>query len=124
MTRAFWLGLVAAAGAFFVLAFAGAVITDGATDTLEQTNGAWVLACGIAGLLAGFVGDRFARATPAAAARYAAAVAGPAAIALLFALTTTAQDPAGPWLALVATITAAALGAFAREQLATGQRRR
>ena len=124
MTRAFWLGLVAAAGAFFVLAFAGAVITDSATDTLEQTNGAWVLACGIAGLIAGVVGDRFARAAPAAASRYAAAVAGPAAITLLFALTTTAQDPAGPWLALVAAVAAAALGAVACEQLATAQRRR
>ena len=38
MTRAFWLGLVAAAGTFFVLAFVAAVITDSATDTLEQTN--------------------------------------------------------------------------------------
>ena len=124
MTRAFWLGLVAAAGTFFVLAFVAAVITDSATDTLDQVNTVWLALCAVAGLVAGLIGDRLARPAPVAAARYAAAVAGPAAIALLFALTTTARDAEGPWLVLVAVVGAAAIGAHARERIAAGQRRR
>ena len=124
MTRPFWIGLVAAAGAFFVLAFVAAVVTDSATDTIEQSNNAWLGLCAVAGLIAGFLGDRLARPAPAVAARYAAAVAGPAAIALLFALTTTARDAEGPWLVLVAVAGAAAIGAHARERIAAAQRRR
>jgi hypothetical protein len=75
MTRGVWVGLAAAAPAFFLLAF---------------------------------LGDRIARTTPARPVRYAAAVTGPALLALLFALTTTAQDEEGPWLALAISIAAAA----------------
>lgn len=124
MTRPLLLGSAAAAGAFFVLAFVAAVLTDSATDTVQQTNTVWLTLCALAGLVAGFLGDRLARMAPAAAARYAAAIAGPAAIALLFALTTTARDAEGPWLVLAAVIGAAAIGAHARERIAAAQRRR
>ena len=120
------LGLVAAAGAFFVLAFVAAVITDSRhrhARADQQRVGARLCALAGAGSRASWATASPAP-TPAAAARYAAAVAGPAAIALLFALTTTARDAAGPWLVLVAMIAAAAIGAHARERLATGQRRR
>jgi hypothetical protein len=124
MTRSLLLGLAAAAGSYFLLAFVAAVVTDSATDTLEQTNNTWLALSAIAGLLAGFLGNRFARPAPVAVARYAAAIAGPAAIALLFALTTTARDPEGPWFVLIAVAGAAAIGAHARERLAAAQRRR
>ena len=124
MTRPFLLGLMAAAGAFFVLAFVAAAVTESATESVGQADNAWLVLCALAGLVAGFLGDRLARATPATAARYAAAIAGPAAIALLFALTTSARDAAVPWLVLVAVTGAAAIGAHVRERIATSQRRR
>jgi len=121
--RAFGLGSFSAAGVFFVLAFVAAQLAEAATDTTAAADRVWLLACGVAGFLAGFGGARLARAAPLAA-RYAAAIAGPALLALVFALTSTAQDEAGPWFALAITIGAAALGAFARERIAAAQRRR
>jgi hypothetical protein len=124
MTRPFLLGLLAAAGAFFVLAFAAAVVTDASTQTVEQANNAWLGLCALAALAAGFVGDRLARPASAVAVRYAAATAGPAAIALLFALTTTARDAALPRLVLAVVAGGAAIGAHARERISATQRRR
>ena len=84
MTRAVLLGLVAAAGTFFMLAFVAAVLTDSAADTLEQTSILWLALCTVAGLAAGFLGDRLARPAPAASravvvsANSSATAAGPA----------------------------------------------
>jgi energy-coupling factor transporter transmembrane protein EcfT len=124
MTRAFWLGLVVATVTFLVLLFVAARVTESATDTVDGSNRSWLVACAIAGMIAGFLGDRVARAAPALAVRYAAAVLGPALLALLFALTTDPADPAGPWFALAISIAAATLGATARERLPSAQRRR
>jgi FtsH-binding integral membrane protein len=117
------LGLLAAAATFLVLLAIAAPLTDSATDTLESSNRSWLVACVLAGLIAGFLGDRVARSAPSGA-RYAAAIGGPAALALLFALTTSAADQSGVWAAFVLSIGAAALGAFGRERVASAQRRR
>ncbi len=124
MTRAFWLGLLVATVTFIVLLFVAARVTDSATETVDASNRSWLVSCALAGLVAGFLGDRVARAAPARAVRYAAAILGPALLALLFALTTDPAEKAGPWFALAISIAAAALGAAARERLAAAQRRR
>jgi uncharacterized membrane protein YeaQ/YmgE (transglycosylase-associated protein family) len=77
----------------------------------------------LAGLVAGFLGDRIARSAPLAA-RYAAGVVGPALLALVFALTSTATDEAGIWASFALSVVGAVLGATARERLAGAQRRR
>ena len=123
MTRGFWLGLLAAAVAFLALLAIAARFIDAGTDTIEGAGNGWLAACGIVGLVAGFIGARVARSAPRPA-RYAAAMTGPAAIALLFALTTTARDANGPWIALAIAILAAALGAAGRDAAANAQRRR
>ena len=121
--RAALLGLGVATVVFLALLFVAARITDSATDTLEATNRSWLVACALAGLVAGFVGDRAARRSPVVFARYAAAVVGPALLSLLFALTTSAQDEAGLWVALALSVAGAGLGAFTRERIAAQRRR-
>ncbi|HWK27468.1 MAG TPA: hypothetical protein VNS09_12950 [Solirubrobacter sp.] len=111
-------GLLVSAAVFLALAFLGGALTD--ADTLEATNRGWLAVCLVAGGLAGFAGNRVARASRRA--RYAAAVLGPAALALAFAATTSAAEPAGPWIALAVTVAAAALGAFTRERVAAAAR--
>jgi hypothetical protein len=122
--RAFWLGLVSATALFLVLAVIAAQLSESATETVAAANRLWLVSCALAGVVAGFTGARIARSAPAVAARYAAAVTGPALLALVFALTTTAEDRAGVWAALAITAATAALGAYARERIAAAQRRR
>jgi hypothetical protein len=114
-------GALAATATFLIVLFAAARAIDSSTETIAASNRAWLVACALAGLAAGFLGARLAG-TAAVPARYAAAIAGPGALALLFALTTTARDEAGVWAALAISVAAAALGAAGRERLP--QRRR
>ncbi len=124
VTRAFWLGLLVATVTFLVLLFIAARVIDSSTDTVDASNKSWLFSCAIAGLIAGFLGDRVARAAPALAVRYTAAILGPALLALLFALTTDPAEPAGPWFALAISIAAARSAPPPASSLAGAQRRR
>jgi hypothetical protein len=117
------LGALAALVVYFVLAAVGAAVVTAGTGTVDGRATAWELACAVAGLLAGFAGARVAVAS-ARPLRYLAAVAGPALLALLFALTTDARDETGLWVALLATVLGAALGAGLRDAAGAAQRRR
>jgi hypothetical protein len=105
---------------FVLLVIASAAV--GSADSVHARNVGWVLASAVAGLLAGFAGDR---ATLAAerSTRYAAGIAGPALVSLVFAVTSTAASQSARWGALAVTVVAAALGAGLRETLGGTQRR-
>jgi hypothetical protein len=96
---------------FVALLLVGARVTD----ALEAADWTWAIVCAAAGLLAGFAGAWVAGRGP-----YVVAVAGPALLALVFALTTDSADAAGPWIALAAAVAAATAGAAA----GAAQRRR
>jgi hypothetical protein len=106
--------LIAPALYFVLIAIAAALVTAG-TGTLDSRAAAWVAANLACGLAAGFAGARFARAPKAL--RYAAAITGPALLALVFALTTDARDQSGVWLAFAASVAGAAAGAALREAI-------
>jgi len=93
------------------------------TGTVDSRATAWELACAVAGVVAGFAGARVAVAAPRAL-RYAAAILGPLLLALLFALTTSARDESGLWIAFCLTVAGAAVGAGLRDAAGTAQRRR
>jgi peptidoglycan/LPS O-acetylase OafA/YrhL len=101
--------LLALAVYFVLIALAAVLVTSG-TATLDTRNSAWVAANLACGLVAGFVGARFAMRSPVWV-RYAAGVSGPALLALVFALTTDARDESGVWLAFAASVGGAAAGA-------------
>jgi hypothetical protein len=113
---------LAALAVYFVLIAAAAVIVTSGTATLDTRNGAWVAANLACGLVAGFAGARAAAGAPRIL-RYAAAVTGPALLALVFALTTDARDESGLWLAFVASVAGAAAGAALRDAVARASRR-
>jgi FtsH-binding integral membrane protein len=115
-------GALVALGAFFGLVALGAVAATAGTGTLDGRATAWELVCLVAGLVAGFAGSRAAAAAPRPA-RYAAAIAGPALLALVFALTTDARDADRLWIAFLAAVAGAAAGAALREALGAAQRR-
>jgi peptidoglycan/LPS O-acetylase OafA/YrhL len=101
--------LLALAVYFVLIALAAVLVTSG-TATLDTRDSAWVAANLACGLVAGFVGARFAMRSPAWM-RYVAGVSGPALLALVFALTTDARDESGVWLAFAASVAGAAAGA-------------
>ncbi len=107
---------------YFILIVLGAAIVTAGTGTLDSREGAWVAANLVCGLVAGFAGARAAAGAPRAA-RYAAALAGPCLLALVFALTTDARDESGLWLAFAASVAGAAAGAALRDALAVATRR-
>jgi peptidoglycan/LPS O-acetylase OafA/YrhL len=111
------LGLLVGLGVYFALiALAAALVTSG-TGTLGSRATAWEIASALVGFAAGFAADRTARGLAARPLRYAIALAGPALIALAFALTTHTSDPSGLWIAFAATLAGAALGAALRESI-------
>ena len=112
--------------AFFVLAFVAAVLTDSATDTLEQTNNVWLAPVRASpALVAGFLGDRLAR--PGTGRGRPLRRRGRRARRRSRCCSRSRParaTPQGPWLVLVAVVGAAAIGAHARERIAAAQRRR
>ena len=100
----------------------GAVVVTSGTATVDSRTTAWVLVNLACGLVAGFAGAR-AAVGAALPARYAAAVAGPGLLALVFALTTDARDASGLWLAFAASVAGAAAGAALRDAVAVASRR-
>jgi hypothetical protein len=109
-------GLIVGLAVYFALIALAAVAVTAGTATLDSRATAWEVVSGIVGLVAGFASDRTARGA-ARPVRYGVALAGPALIALAFALTTSARDTAGLWVAFAATLAGAALGAALREAL-------
>ena len=85
------LAALLALAVYFVLIALGAVVVTSGTATVDSRTTAWVLVNLACGLVAGFAGAR-AAAGAALPARYAAALAGPGLLALVFALTTGARD--------------------------------
>jgi hypothetical protein len=103
-----------------VVAVGAAAIGGG---SLHTRNVGWVIVGAIAGLAAGFAGDRLALGA-ARGARWAAAVGGPFVVALALALAGTGESSAARWGAFVTTVAGAVLGALARERLGAVVRRR
>ena len=99
-------GALLATAIFVAFLFMGARVSD----ALDAADWTWLLVCGVAGLAAGLTGARWGAGW--------ATLIGPAVLALVFAATTNAEDELGPWLALLASVGATALGVVA------GQRRR
>jgi hypothetical protein len=121
MRRVLIAALVALAVYFVLIALCAMLVTSG-TATLDTRNGVWVAANLACGLVAGFAGARAAAGAPRPL-RYAAALLGPALLALVFALTTDARDETGLWLAFFASVAGAFAGAAARDAVATATRR-
>jgi len=120
MKRVLIAALVALAVYFVLIALAAVIVTSG-TATLDTRNGMWVAANLVCGLVAGFAGARAAAGAPQLL-RYAAALAGPSVLALVFALTTDARDETGLWLAFIASVAGAAAGAAVRDTVARASR--
>jgi membrane protein DedA with SNARE-associated domain len=115
-------GALAAPAVFFALTALGAVVATAGTGTLSGRATAWVLVCLVAAVLAGFVGCRVAVASPRPW-RLLAAVAGPAALSLVYTVTTHARG-SGLWIAFFATVIGAVCGAGLRDGVGRVQRRR
>jgi hypothetical protein len=109
-------GALLALALYLVLIALAAVLVTAGTGTVDSRASAWVAANLACGLIAGFAGARFARAPKRL--RYAAAITGPALLALVLALTTDARDESGVWLAFAASVAGAAAGAGLREAIA------
>jgi len=109
-------GALIAPAVYFVLIALAAVLVTAGTGTLDSRASAWVAANLACGLVAGFAGARFAARAPKPL-RYAAAITGPALLALVFALTTDARDESGVWLAFAASVAGASAGAALRDAI-------
>jgi hypothetical protein len=112
------LGLLVGFAVYFVVVAVGAVGVTAGTGTIDSRATAWELVSFGAGVVAGFAAARAAAGAPRAV-RVIVALAGPTAIALVFALTTTARDESGLWIAFGASVIGAVAGAAARETAAT-----
>jgi hypothetical protein len=112
------LGVLAGFAVYFLLIAIGAVAVTSGTGTVDSRATAWELVSFVAGLVAGFAAARAAARAPRPV-RFVAALSGPPAIALVFALTTTARDESGLWIAFGATVLGAVAGAAMRETVAT-----